>query len=141
VPLFDSYLMVDWSAANAPARGRDSIWLCHLVRDGGQVVEAALENPPTRRLARERLAAILQEELARGRAALAGFDFPFGYPAGFAGRLDPRRPCWQAVWRIIARGLQDDPQNASNRFEVAAQLNARSTGIAAPFWGHPAGRR
>src|SRR5580693_373865 len=96
--MFDSYVIVDWSAARTPKTGRDSIWVCHLGPDGERV-----ENPPTRHAARELLAQILAAAVARGERVVAGFDFPFGYPTGFARRLglDGAAP-WRAVWDEIA---------------------------------------
>ena len=128
-PLFDSYIMVDWSAAAVPRQGRDSIWLCHL--SAGRV---HIENPATRLAARDRLAALLAIELAAGRSVLAGFDFPFGYPEGFAARLGGD---WQCVWRLLGEWLVEAGDNANNRFDVAARLNQQVCGMAAPFWGCP----
>jgi len=36
-PLFDSYLMVDWSGATRPTTGADSIWLHLLGRRNGRL--------------------------------------------------------------------------------------------------------
>ncbi len=138
--LFDSYLIVDWSAAAVPRVGKDSIWFCHLRREGGQLVEAALENPATRLAAGDRLLVLLREEAAAGRSVLAGFDFPFGHSAGFAKRLDLASPAWRATWDVIAGLLQDDGANLNNRFAVAATLNERATGGFAPFWACPSGK-
>jgi precorrin-8X/cobalt-precorrin-8 methylmutase len=137
-PLFDSYLMVDWSAANTPRRGRDSIWFCLLRREGGRLKEAALENPPTRCSAYLRLRDVLRDAVTKKRSILVGFDFPFGFSRGLAARLDVAGPPWRAVWDEIARLLSDDEENRSNRFAVAAQLNRRISGVAFPFWGCPA---
>jgi hypothetical protein len=127
--------MVDWSAANAPKSGRDSIWICHLERRGGALAVAAHENSATRHAAHARLREILAA--ARG-GVLLGCDFPFAYAAGLAGRLGLEGPPWRAVWDEIARLLVDDPRNHSNRFAVAAALNRRASGGAFPFWGCPA---
>ena len=43
-PLFNSYLMVDWSAYSTPKKGEDSIWVG--LTEAGKLVE--LENPRTR---------------------------------------------------------------------------------------------
>jgi precorrin-8X/cobalt-precorrin-8 methylmutase len=134
-PLFDTYVVVDWSAAAVPRRGKDSVWLCRLRRGGRS---ARLENPETRLKARELLLKWLEAELAAGRSVLAGFDFPFGYPAGFAGRLGDGGD-WRSVWRVLAAAIEEKGENANNRFEVAARLNALVSGGAAPFWGCPAG--
>ena len=74
---------------------------------------------------------------AAGRRVLAGFDFPFGYPRGFAAALTGRAEAL-AVWEYLADRIVDGPDNANNRFEVAAALNARLPGTG-PFWGRPAG--
>jgi len=134
--LFDSYLMVDWSAAATPKRGPDSIWLAHLGPDGASTPE----NLPTRALAAARIEALLRADLAAGRKVLLGFDFPLGYPTGFAARLGLTGPAWRATWQELARLLADDAANANNRFELAASLNRRVSGAAYPFWGCPAGR-
>jgi hypothetical protein len=128
--LFDAYIIVDWSAARTPKTGRDSIWVCRLDRDGETVV-----NPPTRQAAREVLAEMLARASERGDRLVAGFDFPFGYPAGFAARLGLAG--WRAVWNEIARLIEDRPDNDNNRFAVAALLNERVSGGTFPFWGRP----
>jgi precorrin-8X/cobalt-precorrin-8 methylmutase len=84
------------------------------------------------------LADWLVEPLARGKRVLIGFDFPFGYPAGFAARLGLSGPPWLAVWEEIARLVSDDEQNSNNRFDVAAAMNERVSGAKFPFWGCPA---
>jgi precorrin-8X/cobalt-precorrin-8 methylmutase len=137
--LFDSYLMVDWSAAATPKRGPDSIWIARLDRrEGGGFMAAEPENPPTRAVAAERIAASLSAALAEGRSVLAGFDFPLGYPAGFAARLGLVGPPWRALWCELAGLLADDSANRNNRFALAADLNRRISGEAYPFWGRPA---
>jgi precorrin-8X/cobalt-precorrin-8 methylmutase len=139
VPLFDAYLMVDWSAANTPKRGRDSIWFCHLDRRGGiPPVIAAHENPATRHAAYLRLRDILIAALSRRQSVLVGCDFPFSYASGLASRLGLATPAWRALWDTIAGLLADDERNVSNRFAVAAELNRRISGGAFPFWGCPA---
>ena len=82
--MFDSFVIVDWSAANQPKTGRDSIWICAVDRDGS---ERLVENPPTRHAGKALLGEILAQATARGERVLLGFNFPFGYPAGFGQRL------------------------------------------------------
>lgn len=81
---------------------------------------------------------------AAGERVLIGFDFPFGYPAGSAARLGVAGDVpWRATWRAVAEMLDDGPDNANNRFDVAAALNRRlaaDDGLAR-FWGHPHGHR
>jgi len=131
--MFDAYVMVDWSAANVPRTGRDSIWICWHDRAGERLV-----NPATRHQAKALLADWLAEPMARGERVLIGFDFPFGYPVGFAARLGLSGPPWWAVWEEIARLVRDDEHNSNNRFDVAATLNERISGQNFPFWGCPA---
>jgi precorrin-8X/cobalt-precorrin-8 methylmutase len=130
---FDHYVIVDWSAASLPKTGRDSIWICHRGPD-----RETCDNPATRHLARLMLADTLAAAAARGERVLVGFDFPFGYPAGFAGRLRLQGDPWRAVWDEIARLLHDGADNHNNRFAVAAELNRRISGGRFPFWGCPA---
>jgi precorrin-8X/cobalt-precorrin-8 methylmutase len=134
--MFDTFAMVDWSAASVPRTGRDSIWICWLGPDGER-----LENLPTRHEARKWLADRLAAAAAERLRVLLGFDFPFGYPAGFAARLGLARPAWRAVWDEIARLIEDDEHNCNNRFRVAADLNRRlaTRNGGEPFWGCPAG--
>ena len=130
---FDHYVIVDWSAASRPTTGRDSIWVCHRGPHGERV-----ENPPTRHLAKALLGDILAGATGRNERVVLGFDFPFGYPAGFAARLGlDGAPPWRALWDEIARLLQDDEDNANNRFELGAELNRRVSGRRFPFWGCP----
>ena len=132
--LFDSYIIVDWSASSVPKRGKDSIWICR--RGAG---DERVENPPTRRAARLMLGEMLAEAAARGERVVVGFDFPFGYPAGFAARLALDGVPWRAVWDEIARLIEDGDDNRNNRFRIGAELNRRVSNGAFPFWGCPAG--
>ncbi len=136
-PVFDAYVMVDWSASNVPKTGADSVWICVLERQGTELAPIRLVNPPTRREAAGFLADLLSDLVARDRVALVGFDFAFGYPAGFARRLRPQAADWQGVWKEIVARIRDGEDNANNRFEVAAALNAKISGGAFPFWGCP----
>jgi precorrin-8X/cobalt-precorrin-8 methylmutase len=127
--LFDTYIAVDWSAASKPKRGADSVWLC---KQGSPP-----ENPNTRHDATERVRELLQEVVATGKRVLVGFDFPYGYPRGFAGLVAPGgRPAWRRVWDALVGRIRDDRLNVNNRFEVAAELNVGG----GPFWGCPAGQ-
>jgi precorrin-8X/cobalt-precorrin-8 methylmutase len=130
--IFDRYIIVDWSASNRPRVGKDSVWICMLDAAG----HICTENPPTRCKAEVVIGDALRQFVAGGERVLVGFDFPYGYPAGFAAALDLTGPPWLAVWRYLAARMQDDGQtNASNRFHVAAEINARLDHQA--FWGRP----
>lgn len=67
---------------------------------------------------------------------LAGFDFPFGYPEGVAGRFTGAGG-GLALWAWLAERIADAPDNANNRYEVAEAMNAAFEGPG-PFWGRPA---
>lgn len=139
--LFDRYLIVDWSGANVPVKGRDSIWACLMARDadgrdGGAARIEWLENFATRHVFMERLATVVAETRATGRRLLAGFDFAFGYPQGTAQRLTGGQD-WRALWRKLALEISDGPDNANNRFEVASNWNRDYFADGARFWGRP----
>jgi len=129
-------VIVDWSASGTPKTGRDSIWICAVGRNGA---ERLLQNPPTRHAAKALLCELLADSVRRGERVLAGFDFPFGYPSGFAARLGlAGNPPWRAVWDEISSLVADDERNRNNRFTVGAILNERVSGDRFPFWGCPA---
>ena len=138
--LFDTYVMVDWSAESRPKLGADSIWLAQLQRCAdGTLAATEPVNPPTRAAASALLEALLDAELAARRRVLLGFDFPFGYPQGFAARLGLSGPAWRAIWQDFTLLVKDDAANSNNRFAVAARLNRRVSGSSFPFWGRPSG--
>jgi hypothetical protein len=126
--LFDAYIAVDWSAASVPRQGPNSIWLC---RHG-----FAPENPGTRHEATQRVRELLTDVTAAGERVLVGFDFPYGYPRGFADLVAAGDGApWRQTWEVLVRRIRDDARNVNNRFEVAAALNVDG----GPFWGCPAG--
>ena len=132
---FDGYLMVDWCAANEPKDKKDSIWYCYYDRTDGAWTA---KNPRTRRKATEEITSILNETAEHEKAVLVGFDFPFGYPAGFSSALGWHgRSPWRALWNELKEAITDDEQNQNNRFEVAASFNRRISGQPFPFWGCP----
>lgn len=131
MPLFDRYIAVDWSAANSPKRGKDSIWIGELGPDG----RVPSENPTTRHAAMASIASRLLAARARRERIMLGFDFVFGYPRGasaaIAGAVD-----WRTLWRYLAANVVDDADNHSNRFHLAETINLRLAG-GPHFWGHP----
>ncbi len=137
--LFDTAIMVDWSAASTPKRGKDSIWWAMTHYDADGLREAPRYNPATRGAAMTALADTLADLSAAGRRVLIGFDFPFGYPAGFAAALGKGGAPWRATWEMLAELIADDDSNDNNRFAVAATLNGRLAAGFGPFWGHPHG--
>ena len=134
MPLFDTHIVVDWSARSkpSPARpSRDSIWWA-AVRDGRALEPQYVR---ARHEAVERLAAFIGGELDAGRSVLAGFDFPFGYPEGVAERLTGCASAL-AVWDWLAERVEDKPDNGNNRYGVAGEMNRCWPGVG-PFWGRP----
>jgi hypothetical protein len=74
---------------------------------------------------------------AAGKRVLVGFDFPYGFPAGFARAVAGESGDWRDVWRYLADEIVDDERNSNNRYEVAARLNSSITSSLGPFWGCP----
>ena len=95
--LFDSYVMVDWSAASKPATGADSIWIGALTPDSRLKLAFKASNPPTRAKALEELADLLGRCLKRGDRVLLGMDFPMGFPTGTAAALKLKGEPWRAT--------------------------------------------
>lgn len=134
---FDTFVAVDWSAASAPTRGRDSIWIAWMSVDGWQPSSPPSENPPTRARATRELHGFLVDAVAAGRRVVVATDFPHGYPSGTAAALGLGELAWQQMWRLLDDLLDDGDDNRNDRSDVAAQLNARiAPGVAGPFWGH-----
>jgi precorrin-8X/cobalt-precorrin-8 methylmutase len=136
---FDRYIAVDWSAANGPVTGKDSVWIGESVRTASGIELRPSRNPRTRSAAMAIIEDMLLDALSRGQRVMLGFDFVFGYPLGAAFAL-AGEPGWQAIWRTLATLVEDDDSNRSNRFEVAARLNLGLGGLGHHYWGHPPGR-
>lgn len=134
---FDAYVVVDWSGNSTPKIGRDSIWIAHATRRRTGL-DVALTNPRTRAQAYRDLLELLRTAVREDERILVGFDFPFGYPAGFARALGLDGEPWRAVWRELTRLIVDGEDNRNNRWEVAAELNRRTGAVAGPFWNAPA---
>lgn len=134
--LFDRYVMVDWSAKSTPsplAPTKDAIWIGDLAANGQGEIYCT-----TRAAAFEETHAILGDAVEKGQRVLIGFDFPFGYPRGFAAAmgLDTQEP-WKSVWLDLAERITDDAKNVNNRFDVARSFNERTGPAPGPFWGCP----
>jgi molybdopterin molybdotransferase len=128
---FDTVVMVDWSAAaRAPRRPKPDAIFAAVARAG--VVEPACYLGH-RVEAEAWLAGLLAAERAAGRRVLAGFDFPFGYPRGFAAALTGQ-PDPFALWDWLAERIVDEPKR-NNRFDVAGAINSLFPGVG-PFWGN-----
>ena len=122
---FDRFAAVDWSGANSPQRGSDSIWIAATGHDS--------TNPATRAEATQQLAVLIGNTLQAGERLMIGFDFAFGFPAGFAAAVGLRG--WEGVWAHLHDTIEDSERNVSNRFEVAAAWNRLCAGEG-PFWGY-----
>jgi hypothetical protein len=135
VALFDCIVVVDWSASAVPRSGPDSVWSHVLDAPTGQ---GRTINHPTRQSAADHVREVLVGNPGR---VLVGCDFSYGYPVGFAsaaGLVDPScpgRPAWRVTWDHLTAAILDSPDNANNRFAVAASLNAGVGEGPGPFWG------
>jgi len=130
----DRIVMVDWSASSRPVTGVDSIWIA----DVGSTAAVELVNHPTRADALDHLTGLI--ETAAGERLVLGIDVPLGVPVGAAAAVG-NDASWRAWWDEVEALVIDRPDNANNRFEVAAELNrrlaaARQTHTSdGPFWG------
>ena len=134
--LFDSYVMVDWSAASKPATGADSIWIGALTPDSRLKLAFKASNPPTRAKALEELTDLLGRCMKRGDRVLVGVDFPLGFPAGTSAALKLKGEApWRSMRDFLLKEMKDKPDNANNRFALAAMMNRRISEGPFPFWG------
>ncbi len=145
MPLFDAYLMVDWSANSKPKAGKDSIWTAWLERN----LRFEVANPSTREEARTQIRALLREAREKNLRTLVGFDFAYAYPKGLAAALgrtegSETKP-WRHTWDRIANVVGDaaKPNNENDRFSAAAKINEAIGDPLqpGPFWGRPAGNQ
>jgi len=129
---FDTIVMIDWSGGNdTGARPRkDAIWAG--VSRGGQPQDPVyLRN----RIAAEAwIADLIETELGTDRRVMIGFDFPFGYPAGFAEALTGA-PDPLALWDWFEARIKDTG-DANNRFDLAGELNLALGDGRGPFWAN-----
>ena len=129
---FARVLMIDWSAASKPSPRKpsaDAIWIAETGAAPG------LWYARTRAAAMQVIHARIAAAQQAGDRILCGFDFPFGYPAGFAQHVTGQADAL-TLWAHLAGLITDAPDNANNRFPVAADLNRLFPGIG-PFWGCP----
>lgn len=128
---FDTFLMVDWSGGNdrGATPKKDAIWVC-AARNGIADTPVYLRN---RTAAEAWITDFIATERDAGRRILAGFDFAFGYPAGFGEKLTGSTDPF-AIWDWFAARVKDTP-DANNRFDLAGQINALFPGVG-PFWGN-----
>lgn len=135
--LFDSYVMVDWSAASKPSTGKDSIWIGVLAPDARLRLTFRASNPSTRIAAVDELSQLLSRLTNRGDRVLLGFDFPLGFPKGTAASLKLKNADapWRAIRDFLSKEMKDKPDNSNNRFALAARMNRLISDGPFPFWG------
>ena len=124
---FGTHIVVDWSGGND--RGlkpkKDAIWVGeHGLRP------IYMRN---RKLTEDWLQHRIETALTSDERLMIGFDFPFGYPAGFAAALTGKGDPF-ALWNWFEDRVED-AANSNNRFDLAGQINAKFPGIG-PFWGN-----
>ncbi len=132
MPRFDRVIIADWSASSglsSPRPSKDAIWLGQCDAGG-----TATSYHRSRASAETALAKAIDEAQGKGERLLIGFDFPMGFPQGFAAALTGQARA-QSVWAYLAEQITDTAQNRNNRFEIAAAINQR---LGALFWGRPA---
>ncbi|MDP9138592.1 MAG: hypothetical protein M3N38_10525 [Pseudomonadota bacterium] len=147
MPLFDAYVMMDWSGGNGRRAGKqDCIWIAH---GPAASAEPTTLSPRSRSEAERTIRSLLQPPVGSSKSrVLVCADFAYGFPAGFASLLpgihSGTLPPWRVVWKYLKQHLRDDldttpgrlPTNRSNRFEVANAINAAAStkGPPGPFW-------
>ena len=115
-PLFDTHIVVDWSARGKPGpvkSTKDGIWWAAARIDDGSVSVPTPEYTCTRDDALRRLICLIADELNINRQVLIGFDFPFGYPRGVAEHLIGEASAL-ALWDWLPGRIKDEPNNANN---------------------------
>ena len=129
---FQTIAMVDWSGGNDTGTNprEDAIWVA-VSRLGQLEAPVYLRN---RVEAEKWLAGLIDAEMQASRRVLIGFDFPFGYPKGFAAALTGRADPF-AVWEWFERQIQDTP-TLNNRFDLAGQINQALGQGQGPFWSN-----
>lgn len=135
-------VVVDWGARSTPwpvGATPNAPWVA--VADRGCPVAILgpdglgdVRNHPTRHATIDAVEAAVVEETG---TVLVAVDACLGFPAGLAGQLGLAAP--RRLWALLEALVDDAPDNANNRFEVAADLNARLRDSAGPFWGTPSG--
>lgn len=128
--------MIDWSSSARPVTGNDSIWIASGAWTGRRFHAAPPLNISTRVAAIAEVQRLVLGFVAGGLRVLAGFDFAFGYPAGYARALglDTAGGAFRALHSYYAAQVHDSAGNAHNRDAFAAACNEK-IGAPGPFWG------
>lgn len=137
---------MDFSARSTPSPKNpapDALWLGHarVGGPGGRSDPASARYFRTRADVAQDLGPRLARALDAGERVLLGVDVGLGYPAGFADAagLPGDGPPWRRTWNYLRDAVEDGPDNANNRFAVAAELNRRldQSGCPRRFWACP----
>lgn len=142
--LFDQYIAVDWSARNSPSPAKpsgDAIWVA-VKKPGANLQEERYFR--TRYEAEAWILGTLRDSVSKGERTLIGYDFDFGFPAGFGESLGlaGSEATWLQVWKLVSELIEDGADNSNNRFDVAEHINALCSvtdSASGPFWGTPRG--
>ncbi|MFZ1725066.1 MAG: molybdopterin molybdenumtransferase MoeA, partial [Albidovulum sp.] len=131
---FDTVIVVDWSGGGdrGPTPKKDAIWAAAVTANGSEA-PVYLRN---RTVAEDWLAKRFATEISANRRVIAGFDFPFGYPKGFARHISDRQDPL-ALWDWIADQLGSEGIGP-DRYTLAGRINALFPGTG-PFWFNGSG--
>jgi hypothetical protein len=134
---FDAYLMIDWSSSSSPLTGKNSIWIAGGAWSGQTFKAGPPHNVSTRLRAVDQIRECVELWRYEGKRVLVGFDFAFGYPAGFAealGLTSPAGNSWKVLHEYFSSRVVDSPENIHNRDAFADECN-RKVGAPGPYWG------
>jgi hypothetical protein len=110
MPLFDAYIMTDWSGGSRRRKNRqDAIWIAH-----GDIerVSPQTESPSSRTEAIELIRSLLHEWVTSKLRVLVCFDFAYGYPVDFATAL---RVSDRQIRFTLAAGLAVPERDSQGR--------------------------
>lgn len=157
--MFDTYVMVDWSAGRPAKSDRpkaNAIWWAvqRALRartwadlHWSNRINSLVAFERTRSSAIRHVLAFLKNEVEAKRRVLIGLDFAFGYPKGFADAVSKQLSVrtiadfLKREFRISGRDYSDHDDKAASehRFAVARSLNKTlaktlKPGVNGPFW-------
>lgn len=141
MPLFETYIFIDWSARNDlsplnPSAG--AIWVGELTPSFNDLNETYFRG---RQDCYHFIFKRLWHHFEHNHRVLLGFDFAYGYPHGLASSLylpaDDKKAWWN-IWTELSTRIEDTDDNRNNRFTVASELNGiAGSGNGGPIWGVP----